>query len=81
MYFLPFWHTWAGEEVGSRGRDPAELEWDGSSYQGSDLIGPTEQGWSGRLLLMGVRVGVGRLTHVSLVWSVLIISLVRCWLP
>ena len=46
VYFLPFWHTWAGEEVGSRERDPAELEWDGSSYQGSDLIGPTERGES-----------------------------------
>ena len=37
---MPFWHPWAGEEAGSRERDPAELDWDGSSYQGGDVIGP-----------------------------------------
>ena len=73
--------TWAGEEVGSRERDPVELEWEGSSYQGDDLIGPTERGGSGRLHLMSLRVGVGRLNHLSLVRSVLVSSLRRCWLP
>ena len=67
--------------MGSRERDPAELEWEGSSYQGGDLIGPTERGGSGRLRLTSLRVGVGRLNHVSLVWGVLMISLMRCWLP
>ena len=81
VYFLPFWHTWAGEEVGSRGRDPVESEWEGSSYQGGDLIGPTERGRIGRLRLVRLRVGFGRLTHVSLVRSVLMSSLMRCWLP
>ena len=73
--------TWAGEEVGSRGKDPVESEWEGSSYQGGDLIGPTERGRTGSLRLMRLRVGFGRLTNVSLVWSVLMNSLMGCSLP
>ena len=47
VYFLPFWHTWAGEEVGSRERDPAALGWDRSSRQEDDFRGPNGRGESG----------------------------------
>ena len=34
---MPLWRTWAGEEVGSKGRAPAALGWAGRSYQGMTL--------------------------------------------
>ena len=60
-YFLPPWHTGAGEEVGSMERAPAELGWEKSLCQLDDPMGLNGRGgvgsfdsWVGGLLLINL---------------------------
>ena len=86
---FPLWATWAGEAVGSREGGPVELEWEGSSYLGGDLIGPTERGGSERLGLMGVRLMPGGCPYRSPVflvrglnvWPPAVLAALTCCLP
>ena len=62
--FLTLWRTWAGEEGGSRERDPAELGWERSLCQGDALVSLVSRKW----VILGTLTGA-RSTLSVLGWG------------